>query len=109
MAPWTPWRPNLIAHGRFCIGGRVPRVTRFESEEFEAARGRIASELRLLVVEVDSMDLDELTADSVSDRASVLLSRLHEARDEKELERLATEMSRLQVVLHEAKSGVKAK
>ncbi len=70
--------------------------------EFIAARSRISSELKMLVLEAREMGLDEDTLDIVADRANRLLFNLDGATEEKELDRVESDLGRLQIVVRQA-------
>ncbi len=70
--------------------------------EFAVARSRISSELKMLVVDAREQGLDEDTIEFVADRVTVLLMNLDGVTKEKELDRVETDLGRLQVVVRQA-------
>jgi len=70
--------------------------------EFVAARSRISSELKMLVVEAKSTGLDEDTFDLVADRVTMLQFSLDGATNERELERIESGLGNLQMVVRQA-------
>jgi hypothetical protein len=74
------------------------------SDGFNTTRSRVSAELKMLIIEIAEMGLDQDTAEFVSDRASRLLSDLDFAEEEKQLERVESGLSRLQLVVHQARN-----
>jgi hypothetical protein len=70
--------------------------------EFKAEQSLLGSELKLLIMDVREMGLDEDTVEIVVDKASLLISRVGESVTEKELDRVKNELGQLQAVVHQA-------
>ncbi len=70
--------------------------------EFRTARGRVAAELRMFKLEIGEMGLDADTAEFLSDRVSNLIAQLDQVERENELNRIESDLGRLQVVVHQA-------
>ena len=58
----------------------------------------------MLIIDTAETGLDSDTAEFVSDRAARLISELDHAEEEKELERIESGLSRLQLVVHQARN-----
>jgi hypothetical protein len=70
--------------------------------EFKAEQAKLSAELKLLIIDVDEMGLDEDTLDIVIDKAKGLISRIDDSVTERELDRIKEELGRLQSVVHQA-------
>jgi len=70
--------------------------------EFKASRNHLVAELTLLLLDVREMKIEEATADLVFDRASKLISVANDCVSERELDKVRSQLGRLQSVLHEA-------
>ena len=70
--------------------------------EFKAEQGKLGSELKLLIIDVEEMGLDEDTTEIVVDKARGLISRIEDSVTDRELDRIKDELGRLQSVLHQA-------
>ena len=70
--------------------------------EFKAEQGKLGTELKLLILDVEEMGLDEDTTEIVVDKARGLISRIDDSVNERELGRIRDELGRLQSVLHQA-------
>ena len=70
--------------------------------EFKAEQGKLGAELKLLIIDVEEMGLDEDTTEIVVDKARGLISRIEDSVTERELDRIKDELGRLQSVLHQA-------
>ncbi|HEV2138998.1 MAG TPA: hypothetical protein VGR53_09150 [Nitrososphaerales archaeon] len=70
--------------------------------EFKAEQSKLSAELKLLIIDVEEMGLDEDTTEIVVDKARGLISRLDDSVNERELNRIKDELGRLQSVLHQA-------
>ena len=76
--------------------------------ELASSKSRLAAELKMLIIDVGEMGLDEDTADFVTDRASHLISILDSADEERDIDKVESDLGRLQVVVRQAlkrKSG----
>jgi hypothetical protein len=71
-------------------------------EEFKASRNRLVAELTLLLLDVREMRIEEATADLVLDRASKLITMANDCANERELDKVRSQLGRLQSVFHEA-------
>ena len=72
------------------------------ASEVRAEQGILSAELKLLIIDVEEMGLDESTAEIVIDKARALLTKLDGSLTEKELDRIRVELGRLQAVVHQA-------
>lgn len=70
--------------------------------EFKEEQGKLGAEIKLLIIDVEEMGLDEDTTEIVVDKARGLISRLDDSVKERELDRIKDELGRLQSVLHQA-------
>lgn len=70
--------------------------------EFKAERGALAAELKLLILDVGEMGLDDDTVEVVVDKANGLLAKVDDSVSEKEMDRIRTDLGRLQIVIHQA-------
>jgi hypothetical protein len=70
--------------------------------EFKVEQGKLGAELKLLIIDVEEMGLDEDTSEIVVDKARGLLSRIDDSVTERELDRVKEELGRLQSVVHQA-------
>ncbi len=77
--------------------------------EFMVAKSRISSELKMLVVDAKEMGLDDDTIDFVADRATILLMNLDRVTNEMELDKVESDLSRLQIVVRQAVKRNKGK
>src|SRR5712692_7425683 len=87
------YRPGLL----FKQGSRALGIS-----EFKAEQGKLGAELKLLIIDVEEMGLDEDTTEIVVDKARGLISRIEDSVTERELDRIKDELGRLQSVLHQA-------
>ena len=62
----------------------------------------MGAELRLLIMDVSEMGLDEDTVEIVVDKARGLLTKVDDSMTERELDRVKVELGRLQAVVHQA-------
>ena len=56
----------------------------------------------MLIIDVGEMGLDDDTADFITDRASHLISMLDSADEEREVDKVESDLGRLQVVVRQA-------
>jgi hypothetical protein len=82
----------------------LPEHLGMSSDGFNTTRSRVSAELKMLIINIAEMGLDPDTAEFVSDRAARLISELEYAEEEKKLERIESGLSRLQLVIHQARN-----
>lgn len=70
--------------------------------EFKAEQGKLGAEIKLLIIDVSEMGLDEDTTEIVVDKARGLISKIDDSVTERELDRIKDELGRLQSVVHQA-------
>jgi hypothetical protein len=70
--------------------------------DFRGVKSRLAAELRMFIIDVHEMRIDADTADFVTDRAGGLVAKIEDAVNERELNRIESDLGRLQVVVHQA-------
>jgi hypothetical protein len=70
--------------------------------EFKAEQAKLGAELKLLIIDVEEMGLDEGTTEIVADKARGLIWMLDDSVNERELDRIKEDLGRLQSVLHQA-------
>jgi hypothetical protein len=70
--------------------------------DFRGAKSRLAAELRMFIIDVHDMRIDADTAEFVTDRAGGLVAKIEDVISERELNRIESDLGRLQVVVHQA-------
>ena len=70
--------------------------------EFRAEQSKLGAELKLLIIDVEEMGLDEDTTEIVMDKARGLISKLDDSVNERELNHVKEDLGKLQSVLHQA-------
>ena len=70
--------------------------------DFRGVKSRLAAELRMFIIDVHDMKIDADTVDFVTDRAGGLVAKIEDAVNERELNRIESDLGRLQVVIHQA-------
>ncbi len=88
--------PNLLSLQPLVLGRHV------DGADLRISRSIVASELRMLILDVTEMGLDEDTAEFVIDSARKLISRLDDAVKDREISKVESDLGRLQVVVHQA-------
>ena len=70
--------------------------------DFRSAKSRLAAEVRMFIIDIGEMKLDEDTADFLADRAGRLVARIEDAANDRDLNRIESDLGGLQVVVHHA-------
>ena len=70
--------------------------------DFRTAKSRLAAEVRMFIIDIGDMKLDEDTADFLADRAGMLIARIEDAASDRDLNRIEDDLGGLQVVVHHA-------
>ncbi len=70
--------------------------------ELNEGKSRVAAELKLFIIDVSEMGLDEDTTDFITDRATHLISMLDGADKGRELDKIESDLGRLQIVVRQA-------
>ena len=97
-------RENRGVRNLFSRPGQCSRLGLNELgvSEFRAEQSKLGAELKLLIIDVEEMGLDEDTTEIVMDKARGLISKLDDSVNERELNHVKEDLGRLQSVLHQA-------